>query len=98
MLRRPDVDEVKAYGEAHGLDLTSTEARIMHSRMMATIDALDVFNELRVEERRAMLLDAQLVEHVERVDGGHHPRVHDPRLGGREIEAVGLAVRLHLVD
>ena len=39
MLRRPDVDEVKAYGEALGLDLTSTEARIMHSRVMATIDA-----------------------------------------------------------
>ena len=49
-------------------------------------------------ERRAMLLEAQLVEHLERVDGGHHPRVHDPRLGGREIEAEGLAVRLHLVD
>src|SRR5207247_11237204 len=49
-------------------------------------------------ERRAMLLEAQLVEHLERVDGGRHPRVHDPRLDGREIEAEGLAVRLHLVD
>src|SRR5881397_3506532 len=46
----------------------------------------------------AMLLEAQLVEHLERVDGGRHPRVHDPRLDGREIEAEGLAVRLHLVD
>src|SRR2546422_3023648 len=55
MLRRPDVDEVKAYGEALGLDLTSTEARIMHSRMLATIDALEVFNELRLEEHRPPL-------------------------------------------
>src|SRR5437763_389604 len=55
MLRRPDVDEVKAYGEALGLELTSTEARIMHSRMLATIDALDVFNELRLEEARLPL-------------------------------------------
>src|SRR2546423_2662642 len=55
MLRRPDVDEVNAYGEALGLELTSTEARIMHSRMLATIDALDVFNELRLEEARPPL-------------------------------------------
>jgi amidase len=55
MLRRPDVDEVMSYGRALGLDLTPTEARIMQSRMMDTIDALEAFNELRVEEHRPPL-------------------------------------------
>jgi len=73
MLRRPDVDEVKAYGEALGLDLTSTEARIMHSRMMATIDALDVFNELRVEEHRPPL------RFTDR-DPGYRPTEHEDPL------------------
>src|SRR5947208_219560 len=73
MLRRPDVDEVKAYGEALGLDLTSTEARIMHSRMMATVDALDAFNELRVEEHRPPL------RFTDR-DPGYRPTEHEDPL------------------
>src|SRR3989442_978257 len=73
MLRRPDVDEVKAYGEALGLDLTSTEARIMHSRMMATIDALDAFNELRLEEHRPPL------RFTDR-DPGYRPTEHEDPL------------------
>src|SRR2546430_7740488 len=73
MLRRPDVDEVKAYGEALGLDLTSTEARIMHSRMMATIDALEVFNELRLEEHRPPL------RFTDR-DPGYRPTEHEDPL------------------
>jgi len=55
MLRRPDVDEVMGYGRALGFDLTPTEARIMQSRMMETIDALEAFNELRIEESRPPL-------------------------------------------
>ena len=73
MLRRPDVDEVKAYGEALGLELTSTEARIMHSRMLATIDALDGFNELRLEEARPPL------RFTER-DPGYRPTERDDPL------------------
>src|SRR5207247_770625 len=69
----PDVDEVKAYGEALGLDLTSTEARIMHSRMLATIDALDVFNELRLEEPRPPL------RFTDR-DPGYRPTEHEDPL------------------
>src|SRR5438876_10615240 len=73
MLRRPDVDEVKAYGEALGLDLTSIEARIMHSRMTATIDALEVFNELRLEEHRPPL------RFTDR-DPGYRPTEHEDPL------------------
>jgi amidase len=55
MLRRPDVDEVKEYGRALGFDLTALEARMIQSRMMDTIAALEAFDEMRVEERRPRL-------------------------------------------
>jgi amidase len=55
MFRRPEVDEVIAYGKVLGFDLSPTEARIMQSRMTDTIAALEAFNELRVEERRPPL-------------------------------------------
>lgn len=55
MFSRPDVDEVMGYGRALGFDLTPTEARIMQSRMMDTIDALEAFRELRVPEQRPPL-------------------------------------------
>src|SRR5205823_1051130 len=55
MLRRPDVDEVRATGGALSLGLTSTGARIMHSRRLATIDALDVSNGRRLGEARPPL-------------------------------------------
>ena len=55
MLRRPDVEEVLGYGRDLGLDLTPTEARIIQSRMMDTMAALDAFEELRVEEHRPPL-------------------------------------------
>src|SRR3989442_1686783 len=73
MLRRPDVDEVKADGEALGLDLTSMEAGIMHSRMTATIAALEVFNELRLEEHRPPL------RFTDR-DPGYRPTEHEDPL------------------
>ncbi|MCI0546984.1 MAG: amidase [Candidatus Rokubacteria bacterium] len=55
MLRRPDVEEVLGYGRALGFDLTPTEARIIQSRMVDTVAALEAFDELRVEERRPPL-------------------------------------------
>ena len=55
MLRRPDVNEVMEYSRALGFDLTPTEARMIQSRMMDTIAALETFDEMRVEERRPPL-------------------------------------------
>src|SRR5262245_31345212 len=55
MLRRPEIDEVMAYGRALGFELTPTEARIMQSRMIGTLDSLDAFAELRVTEQRLPL-------------------------------------------
>src|SRR5215475_12697374 len=52
MLRRPDVDEVGEYGRALGFDLTQTEARMIHARMMDTIALLETFDELRIDEKR----------------------------------------------
>ena len=55
MFRRPETDEVMEYGRAMGLDLTPTEARIMGSRMVGAIDALEAFYEMRIEEQRLPL-------------------------------------------
>ena len=52
MLRRPDVDEVGEYGRALGFDLTQTEARMIHARMMDTIALLETFDEFRIDEKR----------------------------------------------
>src|SRR5437667_10649636 len=73
MLRRPDVDEVKAYGEALRLHLPPTEAQVMHSRPRATFDALEVFNELRLEEPRPPL------RFTDR-DPGYRPTEHEDPL------------------
>ena len=74
MLRRPDVDEVKEYGRALGLELTALEARMIQSRMMDTIAALEAFDELRVEERRPA------VSFTDR-DPGTRPSDEDDPLG-----------------
>lgn len=55
MFPRPGIEDVLAYGEALGLRLTPTEARIMQSRMFEQIAALEAFNELRIEEQRLPL-------------------------------------------
>ena len=66
MFRRPDDSEVMEYSRTIGLDLTSTEARIMGSRMAEAIDALETFYEMRIEEQRLPL------GHLNR-DPGHRP-------------------------
>jgi len=72
MLRRPDVDEVMEYGRALGFDLTPLEARMIQSRMMDTIAALEAFDELRVEERRLPL------RFTDRDAGGRPSEADDP--------------------
>ena len=66
MLRRPEIDEVMAYGKALGFDLTPTEARIMQSRMVDTIESLEAFSEMKVVEQRLPL------RHTDR-DPGYRP-------------------------
>ena len=72
MLRRPDVDEVIEYGRALGFDLTSTEARMIHVRMMDTVAQLEAFDEMRVEERRLPL------HFTDRQPGGRPSAEEDP--------------------
>ena len=72
MLRRPDVDEVIEYGRALGFDLTSTEARMIHARMMDTVAQLEAFDEMRVEERRPPLY------FTNREPGGRPSHEEDP--------------------
>ena len=55
MLRRPDVDEVIGTDARSGSISRPTEGRIMQSRMMDTVDALEAFRELRVPEQRPPL-------------------------------------------
>ena len=55
MFRRPEVEEIMEYGRTMGLDLTPTEARIMGSRMVEAIDALETFYEMRIEEQKLPL-------------------------------------------
>ena len=74
MLRRPDVDEVMEYGRALGFDLTPLEARMIQARMMQTIDTLEAFDEMRVEERRPPLT------YTDR-DPGSRPSDEDDPLG-----------------
>src|SRR5215813_8858055 len=72
MLRRPDIDEVTEYGRALGFELTPTEARMIQARMMDTIAALEVFDEMRVEERRPPL------RHTDRDPGTRPSEAEDP--------------------
>ena len=51
MLRRPDVDEVMEYSRTLGLELTSTEARIMQARMGDHIAMFEAFQEMDIEEQ-----------------------------------------------
>ena len=51
MFRRPDEAEIKDFSKEIGLDLTSTEIRIMGSRMVEAIEALETFYEMRIEEQ-----------------------------------------------
>ena len=66
MFRRPEDEEIIDYGKAVGIDLTPTEARIMGSRMVDAIGALETFYEMRIEEQKLPL------RHLTR-DPGHRP-------------------------
>lgn len=55
MFTRLGIDEIKEYGEALGLNLSPTEARILQSRMVEEVGALEAFNNLRIEEQRLPL-------------------------------------------
>ncbi|MBW4085211.1 amidase family protein [Paenibacillus sp. S150] len=52
MLRKPDVEEVKAYGKELGLNFTDLEAVLVQQSMERSLDGLDTFYEARLEEDR----------------------------------------------
>jgi amidase len=55
MFPRPSIEDIKEYGEGLGLKLSPAELRIMHSRMIDQVAALETFNELRIEEQKLPL-------------------------------------------
>jgi len=55
MIRRPDEEEIKEYGNALGLGLTATEARIMQPRIAELLASLEAFWQLRIEEQHLPL-------------------------------------------
>ena len=52
MLRYPDEGEIVEYGDALGLHLSTTEARLMQSRMAEVLASLESFWAMQVEEQR----------------------------------------------
>ncbi|WP_082651713.1 amidase family protein [Gorillibacterium timonense] len=52
MLRKPDVEEVKAYGQELGFDFTDLEAELVQKSMEKSLDGLDRFYEAKLEEER----------------------------------------------
>ena len=51
MFRRPDETEIAEFSKEIGLDLTASEIRIMGARMAESIEALETFYEMRIEEQ-----------------------------------------------
>lgn len=55
MYKRPDTDEVAAYGRRLGLGLSAAEVRILHERLTELVDAFEQVDELRIPEDRPPL-------------------------------------------
>jgi amidase len=55
MLRIPEVEEVMALGKELGFDFTPTEAEIVQERIANSLEGLDKFYEMRIEEERLPL-------------------------------------------
>ena len=49
-LQRPDIEQVKNLAGKFGIDLTDTEARLFRIRILEHIEAMEQFQELRIEE------------------------------------------------
>jgi amidase len=52
MLRIPEVEEVMEIGKELGFDFTRTEAQMVQERMVSSLEGLNKFYEMRIEEER----------------------------------------------
>ena len=71
-LQRPDIEQVKNLAGKFGIDLTDTEARLFRIRILEHIEAMEQFQELRIEE------DQPPLRYFDR-DAGYRPtEAEDP--------------------